>query len=113
MNDSELLRIYRQWLDDGPTTVSDRALSAALAEVHVTRQRRANVLERITSMKFFSQLAAATIAGVLLAVVGAAWLSQPPNQVVVEPSPSPSPSGPPPEPSTVMPDAIGLAFSPD
>jgi WD40 repeat protein len=113
MNDSELLRIYRQWLDEGPTTISDRALSAALAEVHVTHQRRTGLLERMTSMRFYTQIAAATVAGVLLAVLGAAWLGQPANRVGVEPSASPSPSGLPPEPSTAIPNAIGLAFSPD
>jgi WD40 repeat protein len=113
MNDSELLRIYRQWLDEGPTTISDRALSAALADVHVTRQRRTGFQERITSMRLYWQLAAATVAGVLLAVLGAVWLGQPVNRVGVEPSASPSPTGSATQPSTVIPNAIGLDFSPD
>jgi len=34
-------RHARAWLEDGPTELSDRTLEAALAEIHLTRQRRA------------------------------------------------------------------------
>ena len=33
-------RLARAWLDEGPRTLSDRTLDAALAAVHLTRQRR-------------------------------------------------------------------------
>ena len=41
MTDSEFDRTARAWLADGPNRISDRALQAALDEIHVTRQRRA------------------------------------------------------------------------
>ena len=41
MTDSEFDRTARAWLEDGPNEISDRALQAALDEIHVTRQRRA------------------------------------------------------------------------
>jgi WD40 repeat protein len=113
MNESEFWRIYRQWMADGPVEISDRVLSAALGEVQATRQRRTGLIDRLTSMKLSTQLAGTAVAGVVLAVLGAAWLGQPSNYVGVESSPSPSTSVRPPEHSTVIPNAIGLAFSPD
>ena len=41
MTDNEFDRTARAWLADGPNQISDRALRAALDEIHVTRQRRA------------------------------------------------------------------------
>ena len=40
MSENEFDRTAQGWLQDGPTRMSDRALQAALDEVHVTRQRR-------------------------------------------------------------------------
>ena len=41
MTENDFDRTARAWLEDGPTVMSDRALHAALDEIHVTRQRRA------------------------------------------------------------------------
>jgi hypothetical protein len=41
MTDHDFDRTARAWLDDGPDRMPDRALLAALEEVHRTRQRRA------------------------------------------------------------------------
>ena len=41
MTENDFDRTARLWLEDGPTVLSDRALLAALDEIHVTRQRRA------------------------------------------------------------------------
>ncbi len=40
MNENEFDRTARTWLDDGPTHMCDRAVLAALDEIHRTRQRR-------------------------------------------------------------------------
>jgi hypothetical protein len=41
MTENDFDRTARLWVEDGPTVMSDRALQAALDEIHVTRQRRA------------------------------------------------------------------------
>ncbi len=41
MTTNDFDRTAQRWLEDGPTQISDRALKAALDEIHVTRQRRA------------------------------------------------------------------------
>ena len=41
MTTNDFDRTARLWLEDGPTQMSDRALTAALDEIHVTPQRRA------------------------------------------------------------------------
>lgn len=41
MTDNDFDRTARAWLEDGPTTMSDRVLQTALDEAHLTRQRRA------------------------------------------------------------------------
>jgi hypothetical protein len=41
MTENDFDRTAQLWLEDGPTVMSDRALQAALDEIHVTRQRRA------------------------------------------------------------------------
>jgi len=41
MTSDDFGRTTREWLDEGPTRMSDRALEATLEEVHVTPQRRA------------------------------------------------------------------------
>ena len=39
--DSDLDRISRAWLVDGPDELSDRVLDAVSDQIHLTRQRRA------------------------------------------------------------------------
>jgi hypothetical protein len=46
MTENDFDRTAQLWLEDGPTVMSDRALQAALDEIHVTRQRRAWWLAR-------------------------------------------------------------------
>ncbi len=41
MSTNDFDRTARRWLEDGPTEMSDRALQAALDEIHVTTQRSA------------------------------------------------------------------------
>ena len=41
MSEHDFDRTARLWLEDGPTDMPDRALQAALDEIHVTQQRRA------------------------------------------------------------------------
>jgi len=68
-------RLARVWLDEGPTTMSDRALEAALQEVHVTRQRRAlRAPWRVLNMPALSR--ASAVAAIALAVLvggGTIW----------------------------------------
>src|SRR3954468_5100413 len=58
-------RLTEEWLSDGPSTMSDRALKAALDEVHVTHQRRLGVARRTYSMNrnLFRMAAAAAAVG--------------------------------------------------
>ena len=71
MNDNEFERTARVWLEEGPTSMTDRALKSALDEIHVTRQRRVMaLLRRFTAMGNTFRLAALTAAIVLATVVG-------------------------------------------
>ena len=68
-------RVARAWLDEGPTQLSDRALEAALADIHLTQQRRAlRVPWRFPSMPALSR-ATGIAAVALVAVVGAVALA--------------------------------------
>ena len=71
MSDNEFERTAQAWLEDGPTTMTDRALKSALDEIHVTRQRRMIApLRRFTTMGNTFRLAALAAAIVLATVVG-------------------------------------------
>lgn len=70
-------RIAQTWLQDGPTELPDRSLEAALAEVHVTSQRRFGAVRRtFPEMKISWQLAAAAVVGILLIALGAAYFGR-------------------------------------
>jgi hypothetical protein len=94
MNDHDFEQAARVWLDEGPTTMPDRGLQAALDEIHVTRQRRAFVpARRFNTVGNILRFAALTAAIVLASVAGLTRLS--PNSGVgasEPPSPSSSPS---------------------
>ncbi len=104
MNDHEFNLEARAWLDDGPTRLSDQALSSALEEIHATRQR--HVLwpkaraPRVTRFAALGAVAALVVAVGLLAVSVAP--RQPDGTSIGGPStPSPSPDPTPsPSPST-------------
>jgi hypothetical protein len=109
MNEREFDRTARAWLDDGPTRMSDRAVLAALEEIHTTRQRRARwPARRATPVNIFVR---AAIAAVLVVGIGLVAINVLPrgsdSGVGGEPttSPSPSASAPPsPAPSAVIPE---------
>ena len=81
----------RLWLEDGPTELSDRALQAALDEIHFTRQRRAWWpawrFPRVTD----AMRIAAVVGAVVFAVVGFGLLSvgDGPGEPAATPTPTP------------------------
>src|SRR3954464_8621657 len=85
-------RLTEEWLSDGPSTMSDRALKAAVDEVHVTDQRRLGVAWRTYSMnRNLFRMAAAAGDVVLVVVVGLAVLGRlPSNLIGSQPTPSPT-----------------------
>ena len=88
-------RATADWLADGPTAIADRALQAALDEVHLTHQRRAGAAWRTFEMNR-GVLAALGVAAVLVlvAVLGLGLFGGglPGNLIGGQPTPSPSPS---------------------
>lgn len=88
MNEIDFDRTARLWLDDGPSQMPDRALDAALATVHRTRQRRffwpAWMKHRVPIAVRLLAVAAA----VLIAVLGLSLLAG----GIGTPTPMPSPS---------------------
>ena len=96
MNENEFDRAARAWLDDGPTRMSDRALSSALQEVHTTRQRRAVwPAWRPTPVSTFARVGTAAILVVTVGMVAINVVPRQPdrsNQGGLSPSPTPAPS---------------------
>ena len=97
MNHDDFERTARAWLEDGPTQMTDRALSAALDDIHATPQRRARrPAWRLTTMITPFRLAGAAAAIGVLAVVGGIVprASGPAgNNLAASLSPSPSAAG--------------------
>jgi hypothetical protein len=90
MTDLEFEQTARAWLDDGPTQISDRALQAALDDVHVTRQRRAwGAARRTIPMNNLTRALAAS-AVVALGLGATALALRPSDGVGSQASPSPS-----------------------
>ena len=98
MTETEFDQTARLWLEGGPTALSDRALQAALDEIHVTRQRRAwGPARRQPDMNNnLVRLGLAAAAAVALAVVGINLLTTGDRVGGLGPStaPSPTPSAP-------------------
>jgi|GEM_PF-1406545 len=102
MTDNEFTRTARAWLDDGPDVMSDRALQAALDQIHMTRQRRTWVpTRRFTSTGNPIRLVAGAAAVVLAAVIGLTLLAGsgslggiggPPPTASPPPTPVPTPT---------------------
>jgi len=92
MSTNDFDRTARLWLEDGPSQISDRALQAALDEIHITRQRRAWwPARRFSSMSFAIRLAAGVAAVLVVALVGINLIS-PRNGGIGGPAPSPTPT---------------------
>jgi len=105
MNESDFDRTARLWLDDGPSQMPDRALDAALATVHRTRQRRAFWPAWLTIDLTIPIRLAAGLAVVVIAIVGLSLLR---GGSVGEPEPSPTPT---PSPLPTLPP-VALALNP-
>ena len=92
--------LARAWLGEGPSTMADAAVQAALDEVHVTRQRRPWwPVWRLNPMENTSRLWIVAAAAILIGVVGVAVLTRGSsphvgNPATPVPSPIPIPSGP-------------------
>jgi hypothetical protein len=101
MTENDFDRTARLWLEDGPIVLSDRALLAALDEIHVTRQHRsARPVRRFVAMNSYAKLAIAAVVVVVVAIGGFALLrpgesSGPGGAPTATPSPTPSPSAAP------------------
>jgi hypothetical protein len=105
MNEYDFDRTARLWLDDGPSQMPDRALDAALATVHRTRQRRAFWPAWLTIDLTIPIRLAAGLAVVVIAIVGLSLLR---GGSVGEPEPSPTPT---PSPLPTLPP-VALALNP-
>lgn len=92
MNENEFELAARAYLEDGPTRMSDYAVSSTLEEIHATRQRRAVRRawwsDRMTS---YAKLTAAAAAVLVVAVVGYAV---PGGPGPTKPTPTAPPFGP-------------------
>ena len=113
MNENDFDRTARLWLEDGPTVLSDRALQAALDEIHVTRQRRAWwPARRVFGMNSTVRLAIGA-AAVLALVIGITMLprgSSPGGGPAATPTPAPTPTSTP--APTPIPTPIALPVHP-
>ena len=110
-------RTARAWLQDGPVVMSDRALQAALDEVHLTRQRRPpwTTWRNATVNSYLARIAATAAAVVLVAVIGVNLLpgdnppgSQPTGSPAATTSPTASPAA---EPSAAARD-VDITYDP-
>jgi hypothetical protein len=71
MTEHDFDRTVQLWLEDGPALMSDRALQAALDEIHVTRQRRALwPARRVFEMNSTIRLAIGAAVVLVVAVIG-------------------------------------------
>ena len=96
-------QIARAWLADGPTELADRVLADALAEVHLTHQRRGLLAPWRYPMNGFSRVAGGALLLAAVAVVGAVALLGRSAPSVGQPSPSPTLA---PKPSAAAPTEL-------
>lgn len=94
MNERAFDRIAEAYLADGPTVLADRVLDAALAEVHLTRQRRTFIRGpwRDPLMNTYAKLAVAVVAVIAVGLLGLTFLRPDGSGVGVAPSAVPSPT---------------------
>ena len=86
---SDIDRVLRAWMADGPTAIPDRVVDVVATRIGVQRQRRAWPFQRRTAMTPL-KLIAALAAAIVIAVVGYNLLPRQPS--VGEPSATPTPS---------------------
>jgi hypothetical protein len=92
MTTDDFDRTARQWLEDGPTEMSDRALQAALDEIHVSTQRRVWwPARRMSSMNNVIRIAAGVAAVVVVVLVGVNLFGSAKGGIGA-PAPTPTPS---------------------
>jgi hypothetical protein len=121
MTENDFDRTARLWLDDGPTAMSDRALQAALDEIHVTRQRRAWwPARRIFDMNSTIRLAIGAAAVVVAGVIGINFLpggsgagGGPAATPTPAPTPTPTPIPLPPNGDSVVVTELGTYLAGD
>jgi hypothetical protein len=116
MTTNDFDRTARLWLEDGPTELSDRALQAALDEIHVSTQRRPWwPARRLSSMSNVVRLVAGVAAVVVVVLVGINLIA-PSNGGIGGPAPSPTPTATPAPTPTLSPSpslgALTLASNP-
>ena len=93
MNDTEFDLAARAWLDDGPTRMSDRALSSALEEIHTTRQRRNRwPAWRATPVSIFARVAIAAVLAVAVGLLAINVVPRQPDGSSVGGPPTPTPA---------------------
>jgi hypothetical protein len=90
---SDIDRLLRHWMDDGPTRMPDRIVDVVADRISVQRQLRSWRLLRRLSMNPFFKLTAAAAAVLVIAVVGYNLLPRQPS--VGGPGPTPSPTATP------------------
>lgn len=106
MTENDFDRTAQLWLEDGPTVMSDRALQAALDEIHVTRQRRAWwPARRSFQMNPSLRLAIGAVAVLAVAIIAFNLL---PGLATVGTKPSASPA----QSATPAPSPIALPLYP-
>lgn len=86
---SDIDRLLRHWMDDGPSTMPDRVVDVVADRISVQRQRRTWRLLRRLPMNPRIKLAAGVAAAVVLAVAGY-YLVPRDGSVGVQPTPSPT-----------------------
>jgi hypothetical protein len=91
---SDIDRLLRHWMDDGPTRMPDRILDVVADRISVQRQRRSWRLLRRLPMTPLLKLAAAAAAVLVIAVVGYNLLPGPsgPGAPTTAPTPSAQPT---------------------
>jgi hypothetical protein len=96
-------RLTASWLAAGPAELNDRVLEAALAEVHLTKQRRRQTVPWRTPILSTPQRLAAAIA--IVAIAGLAGLNLLPRSGIGAPTPTPTTS------PTTSPSATAISTS--
>jgi len=92
---SDFARIAQTWLDEGPAQMPDRALQAALDEIHTTRQRRFVAVRRTFPVNSNTlRLATAAVVAVLVVAAAVFYLGNfvPSGGVGGRPSITPTPT---------------------
>ncbi|HEX4898176.1 MAG TPA: hypothetical protein VFV53_07405 [Candidatus Limnocylindrales bacterium] len=103
---SDIDRLLRHWMDDGPSTMPDRIVDVVADRISVQRQRRSWRLLRRLPMSPFFKLGAAAAAVLVVAVV--AWQLLP-GRGGIGANPTPVPTATPTASPTVAPSEAACA----